>query len=140
MACISSASLAARIEAIVTPDMSRGLTAEAEPAILAESLPRRRQQAKTGQEGAKSSQAIQQMVGQRGRGRRSHATDMARAARTDMAGGVNRAGANSMQAPGLGSGDPVPQELALPSLSSSPWLGARLGRALATQAREASRH
>ena len=85
---------------------------------------RRRQQAKTGQEGAKSSQAIQQMVGQRGRGRRSHATNMARAARTNMARGLNQAEANSMRAPGLGSGDTVPQELALPSLSSSPCLHA----------------
>ena len=102
------------------PDPSNGLAAEAEQsAMLAQSL--LVEQAKIGPERAKSSQAIQQMVGRTSARRRSHAKNMARAARTNMAREFNQSAADSMPAVRLRSGDPVPQEPALPSLSSSPW-------------------
>ena len=76
------------------------------------------EQAKIGPERAKSSQAIQQMVGRTSARRRSHAKNMARAARTNMAREFNQSAADSMPAVRLTSGDPVPQEPALPSLST----------------------
>ena len=101
------------------PDPSNGLAAEAEQsAMLAQSL--LVEQAKIGPERAKSSQAIQQMVGRTSARRRSHAKNMARAARTNMAREFNQSAADSMPAVRLKNRNPVPQEPALPSLSSSP--------------------